>query len=295
MGAMTTAMGTPAVHDLGDVLDVLRQWQRPGTPLQLHPGDLGWHWRLGADDTAAAVRTWSRDGEIVAVGLLDGPGLVRVGIAPEALGEEELARQVVTDIAEPGRVLPAGAADVELPPGALAHDLLGDAGWSIADPWALLCRELTDPVSDPRVRIESIGPEEVPAWAAVQRSAFRAEHLDLDVFVGRWHAMAQGPAYAAGRTLLAYDDSGRAVAGTIVWSAGPGRYGLIEPLGAHRDHHGHGYGKAITLAAAAALREMGASAAIVLTEGANTAGVAAYRSAGFDLVAERRDRSRAAS
>ena len=66
-----------------------------------------------------------------------------------------------------------------------------------------------------------------------------------------------------------------------MWSAGPGRQGLLEPLGVHHDHRGHGYGTAITLAAAAALREMGASAALVATPSANLAGVATYAAAGF--------------
>jgi hypothetical protein len=43
--------------------------------MQLHPGDVGWFWRFGAEATAAAARTWSRDGRILAVGLLDGPTL----------------------------------------------------------------------------------------------------------------------------------------------------------------------------------------------------------------------------
>ena len=69
-----------------------RPWARCGSGsttgrrCRLHPGDLGWFWRFGAEATAAAVRTWSRDGRILAVGLLDGPGLLRLTIAPDASG-----------------------------------------------------------------------------------------------------------------------------------------------------------------------------------------------------------------
>jgi len=42
-----------------------------------------------------------------------------------------------------------------------------------------------------------------------------------------------------------------------VWSAGPGKPGLLEPMGVHQEHRGHGYGKAITVAAAASLQELG--------------------------------------
>jgi ribosomal protein S18 acetylase RimI-like enzyme len=68
---------------------------------------------------------------------------------------------------------------------------------------------------------------------------------------------------------------------------------LLEPVGAHRDHRGRGYGKAITVAAAAALREMGSSSAIVCTPSANVGGVATYRSAGFRALPEVRDHASA--
>ena len=98
---------------------------------------------------------------------------------------------------------------------------------------------------------------------------------------GSWHAMAAAPPYAQARCLVGYDDSGAAVAGVTVWSAGSGRPGLLEPLGVHEDHRGHGYGTAISVAAAAALREMGASSATVCTPSSNVGAVAAYASAGF--------------
>src|SRR6185312_16146214 len=85
------------------VVGVLREWQYDGAPMQLHPGDLGWFWRFGAEATAAAVRTWCRDGQILAVGLLDGPQLLRLTIAPDAQRNEELAQQLVVDVTEPER------------------------------------------------------------------------------------------------------------------------------------------------------------------------------------------------
>lgn len=295
MVGMAVAMGTPDVGELGGVLEVLREWQWDGAPLQLHPGDVGWLWRLGAHATATALRTWSRDGRILAVGMLDGADLVRLAILPEARQDEELARRLVSDVADPDRgVLPGGQAHVEVPPGALVHDVLGEAGWVLDEPWALLRRDLTAPVEDAGLRIEEVGPDLAPAWVTVHRSAFGADHLAVDLLVSRWRAMADGLPYTDARCLLAYDAEDNAVAAVIVWGAGPGRYGLIEPLGAHRDHHGHGHGRAITLAGAAALREMGAAAAIVITRIGNVAGVGAYRAGGFELLAERRDRRRVA-
>lgn len=286
---MTIALGRPGVDGLSEAAGALREWQSDEAPMQLHPGDLGWFWRFGAEATAAAVRTWSRDGRILAVGLLDGPDLLRMTIAPGAMQDEELARQLVDDIIDPGRgVLPEGKANVEAPKDALIQALLAESGWGTDEPWSPLRRDLTAPVMDPGVRIEVIGPERASERTAVHRAAF-----DVSTFTDeRWHAMAAGALYADGRCLLAYDELGNAVAAVTVWSAGRGRPGLIEPMGVHPDHRGRGYGKAITVAAAAALQRLGSSSAIVCTPSANVGGVAAYRSAGFQPLPEVRDRCR---
>src|SRR6185312_15803898 len=113
---MGIVLGEPAVDGLGAVVGALREWQLDGAPMQLHPGDVGWFWRFGAAATAAAIRTWSRDGRILAAGLLDGADLLRLTLAPDARRDEELARQVVGDLVDPARgVLPAGRVNVEAP------------------------------------------------------------------------------------------------------------------------------------------------------------------------------------
>ena len=94
--------------------------------------------------------------------------------------------------------------------------------------------------------------------------------------------MAAGALYAGARCLVAYDAQARAVAAVTVWSAGVGRPGLIEPMGVHLDHRGQGFGTAITLAGAAALRRMGSSSAVVCTPSSNHGAVATYVRAGFE-------------
>ncbi|WP_137988453.1 GNAT family N-acetyltransferase [Streptomyces vilmorinianum] len=286
---MATVLGKPGVDGLSEAVGVLREWQYDGAPMQLHPGDLGWFWRSGAEATAAAVRTWRRNGRILAVGLLDGPGLLRLTIAPDAQRDEELARQLVHDVTEPERgVLPEGKASIEAPMGALVQDLLFEAGWNVDEPWTPLRRDLTEPVHDPGVRIEVVGPEQAHVFAAVLRAAFDGSRFTDE----RWHAMAAGSPYADARCLVAYDDRGNAVAAVTVWSAGPGRPGLLEPMGVHRDHRRRGYGEAISVAAAAALRELGSSSAIVCTPSSNVGAVATYASAGFRQRPEVRDQYR---
>ncbi|MFI6735387.1 GNAT family N-acetyltransferase [Nonomuraea sp. NPDC050451] len=286
---MAIVLGEPEVDGLSEVVGVLREWQYDGAPMQLHPGDLGWFWRFGVEATAAAIRTWSRDGQILAIGLLDQPDLLRLTIAPDAQQDEELAQQLVEDVTEPERgVLIEGKVNVEAPMSALVQDVLFENGWSTDEPWTPLRRDLTEPVKDPGVRIEVVGPEQAHVWAAVLLASF-----DRSTFTEeRWHAMAAGLPYADARCLAAYDDQGDAVAVVTVWSAGPGKPGLLEPMGVHREHRGHGHGKAISVAAAAALQELGSSSAIVCTPSSNVGAVATYKSAGFQPLSEVRDKYR---
>ena len=289
-GGMVVTSGRPGVDGLGELVGVLREWQRDDGPLQLHPGDLGWFWRFGAEATAAAVRTWSRDGRIVAVGLLDGPTVLRLTTGPDARRDEELARRLVEDLDRPERnVLPAGEVNVEAPSGSLLPELLTDAGWEVDEPWTPLRRDLRAPVPDPGVRVEVVTPERASVWAGVLRASFDGSTFAEE----RWHAMAAGGPYGEARSLIAYDGDD-AVGVATVWSAGPGQPGLLEPLGVHRDHRGRGHGRAISVAAAAALQELGSSVAEVCTPSDNVGAVATYESAGFHPLDQRLDRRRPA-
>ena len=286
---MAIVLSTPTVDGLSDTVGVLREWQYDEAPFQLHPGDLGWFWRFGAAATAAALRTWSHDGHIIAIGLLDGPDLLRLTMAPAVRRDEELARRLVDDITQPQRgVLPPGNASVEAPADALLQELLLEDGWQADELWTPLRRDLTEPVIEPGIRIEVVGPESVHDRVAVQQASF-----DKSTFTEeRWQVMAAGVPYADARCLLAYDDQGNAVAAVTVWSAGQGKPGLVEPMGVHREHRGHGYGWAITVGAAAALQGLGSSSAVVYTQSSNVGGIATYKSAGFQQLAETRDLTR---
>lgn len=284
--AMAISMEQPDVDGLTRAVGELRQWQQDGPAMQLHSGDVGWFWRFGAERTAAAVRTWSHGDRLLAMGLLDGPDLIRMAFAPHAGHDQELATQIAADLTDPDRgVLPPGKVYIEAPLDARIQDLLLDEGWVTDDPWVQLRHDLTDPVGDPGVRVVTVGPEQVADRAAVQRAAFSSKFS-----AEQWHAMASGPLYDAARCLLAYDASDNPVSCITVWSAGEGRPGLIEPMGAHPDHRGKGYGRAIAMAGVAALREMGASSAVVCTYPAGfPAAVPAYKSAGFEVLGEVRD------
>ncbi|WP_028045745.1 GNAT family N-acetyltransferase [Cellulomonas sp. URHE0023] len=286
---MAIELSTPREDELGDVVRVLRDWQNDASPMQLHPGDLGWYWRFGAEAVAAAVRTWRRRGHIVAIGFLDGPRTLRLTVAPLVWREKELAGRVLSDLSEPRRgVLPAGGVSVESPNGTRLQELLSESGWGPGESWTPLRHDLSTAVQDTGVRTEVVGWGQEPEFTAVHRSAW-----DRPAFTDAlWREMAAGLPFADARCLLARDEHGVAVAGVTVWSAGPGRPGLVEPLGVHAEHRGRGYGRMVGVAAAAELKKLGSSCALVCTPSARASAVATYESAGFQRLPVRLDRSR---
>ncbi|MDW4901423.1 GNAT family N-acetyltransferase [Streptomyces californicus] len=288
---MTIVLDEPGTDGLIGAVDALRVWQDDRTPLQLHPGDLGWAWALGAERLTAAVRTWSTDGRVIAVGYLDGPDVLRLTTAPDLRRDGDLALRLLADLDDPERgVLPAGKVSLEVPDDALLREVLLEAGWMPDEPWTPLRLDLVGPVKDSGLRIEVAGPETAGVRTAVHRSAFGSPTFTEEV----WHVLAAGPVYADARCLIGYDGHDNAVAAATVWSAGPGRPGLLEPVGVHADRRGRGYGTAISIAAAAALRELGASSALVCAPSSNAAAVAAYKAAGYEPSPERLDLSRPA-
>jgi GNAT superfamily N-acetyltransferase len=262
-----TSCTTPAAAELPEITAILAAWQPPGGAVsQLHPGDLGWFRRFGPDHAAGAVRRWTRDGTTLAIGLLDEPDLLRLAFAPDALADHYLAGRVAADLAGLPEI-----AYVDPPMEAVLREYLGD--WVPDQPWVPLHRDLTDPVADTSLAVELVTEETAAERVAVQRASFDGSTFTVE----RWHAMTDARPY----DLLGRDRQGHGVAAVTVWTAGAGRPGIIEPLGVHRDHRGHGYGRDITLAAAAALRAAGASGVTVATPASNTGAVATYQSAGM--------------
>lgn len=279
----------PRPEELGEVIEVLRDWQQDDDVVQLHPGDIGWYGRFGLEDTSNAVRAWSKDGKVVAVGLLDGSDLLRLAIDPEARQDEDLAKRMAFDISNSDcGVLPEGESYVEIRSADVLRKLLMAQGWTLGEAWTSFKRDLSAPVEDSGLRVETVEPNQAHIRAALQQAAFPKSTFNEE----KWHAMTKGSAYKDARCLIAYDGDSNPVAIATVWSAGKGRPGLIEPLGVDESHRGKGYGTAVTLAAAAALREMGASTAVVCTDSSNIGAVATYKSAGFSELPEIQDLQR---
>jgi ribosomal protein S18 acetylase RimI-like enzyme len=276
-------LNIPALGELSDIVTALRDWQADGSAMQLHPGDLGWNWQFGPEVLAAGLRTWRRNEKLLALGLLDSPALIRMAIAPGFDENVTLARQLLDDLSHPDRgVLPRGEIRVEVRFGELLRSLFLERGWVPDELWTPLQRDLTASIEECGLRVEVVTPALADVRVAVQRAAFANSTFSRE----RWNAMAAGVPYESAQCLIAYDGDDTAVAVATVWSAGPGKPGLLEPVGVHRDYRGRGYGTAISVAAAAALRALGSSYATLCTTSANVAAVATYESAGFQALAQ---------
>jgi GNAT superfamily N-acetyltransferase len=248
--------------EAGPAVSALCEW----TPVDgpgggVHPGDVGWHLRF--DDAAALL--WTDDGVAVAAGFLD-DHVLRVTVAP-------------------GADLEALAADAEelLEPGDDSSDGLHVPGWEAEQEESWLVMSWT-----PRLvssRAEPVGAAAVADRVLVQRSAFAKSTFTVE----RWHTMKRSPAGRLAVEALVRTPAGEPAAAATGWFAGVGRCGLLEPVGTHPDHRGHGYGRDAVLGASAALVDRGASAVAVVTLSSNDAAVALYRSAGFTVVRENRD------
>jgi GNAT superfamily N-acetyltransferase len=260
--------------DLPEVLQALSSWQVDGAPVQLHPGDLGWAYRLGTGAVADAVRIWRSGDTLTAVGFLDGPGLMRMGIAPGCDGDDELAARIVDDLSSEG-----GPHTVEARAGTALRTALDGRGWTAGEAWTPLHRSGPTTAPPPTCSIEIVDATTAPEWLEVVRSAFGTPAPPPE----RWALLADSPMITdgLGRLLLGRDHAGDAVAAIGVWSAGPGRPGLIEPMGVAATHRGRGHGRAITLAGVAELAALGASGAVIATPTDNTAAVTTYVAAGF--------------
>lgn len=292
---------TPSPTELAEVAEVVASWQRDVGALRLHPGDIGWFSMRGAESTAAALRTWTRDGDVVAVGLLDGPDLLRLALRPDLADDEGLAGEMATDIATPAAgILGEGEAYLEARGlDALTRELQRH-GWVLDEPWTSLRQDLSagaegSALAASGLRVVEVAPDGYGEWGRVHWSAFKGTPFgdpERDQVEDWLQTMSTGPLGHRLTLLSAADPAEEVVAVAGVWTAGEGRPGLIEPLGVHADHRGKGYGVSICQAAASTLQRLGCSSAAVCTESSNRGAVAAYLAAGFRTVAEVRDLTR---
>ncbi|MER7698896.1 GNAT family N-acetyltransferase [Streptomyces sp. NPDC096095] len=311
MASLTRHRLAPA--DIGPALRALCAWTPSDAPGGgLHPGDEGWLLRLDHatvflwTDAPAEAPGWTR-----ADAPAEAPSRTRAGAPADARDAAQGAAPAGTPIgtgtgrpapvavgfldgpvlrvtAAPGADLGALAADAEdlLVPGNDWCDGLPVRGWGpdLDETWLLLTRG-PEPVPG---RAAPVGEGDADDRVLVQRSAFAGSAFSI----GHWRTMKASPAGHLAVEALVRTPAGDPASAATGWFAGPGRCGLLEPVGTHPDHRGHGYGRDAVLGACAALTDRGASAVAVLTTAGNEAAVALYRSAGFTVVRESHDWTR---
>lgn len=294
----------PKVSELNSLYRQLSLWQQNPWGGQLHPGDVGWRSIAGPEKVAACLRVWLRQETPVAIGMFDDKNLIRLALAPETIHDQTIAESLAKDLENPSAgVFDETTAIVEARQAPALTAMLRQRGWRDHDEWTPLTCDLTqsfdlNATHATRLNIQVVGTDRAAAWAAVHWSAFRGapgNRHDQERYRARVRAALTGPYGQEAQFILACDPNGAAVAVATAWSAGVGRPGLLEPMGVHQEHQGRGYGRAVTLAAADALAERGASHAVVVAQTSEAAAVATYQSAGFipqNPVADlKRDRS----
>ena len=259
----------------------LAEWApRHGPVTGLHAGDIGWHLRLDDADLDGTIVV-ARDGpELVAAAVVESEGL-RPTLRPDRKDDEELAAALgalAQSLTGAGIEVFCDAA----PDSALRAWLIARE-WSLdPDPWALFYRPLS--AADAALGEGLAHPvetdDDVRDRVNVQFNAFQRSTFSVD----RWHQMAAGPGYRRELDLLRRDDDGMPVSGATAWMAGPGRVGILEPVGTHRDHVARGHGQAVTLAAVGAVARAGASGVTVQTPLSNGSAVGAYQRCGLHLI-----------
>lgn len=264
-----------------EIREALCGWEPVGGYLgQLHIGDVGWMLRLPDDVVDAGLHVWRDDrGAIVAVGLLHSPQVLALGVDPRLHLHVPLGERLAADAVE---VLSGGDMYVDAPFAAAVRTVLAAEGWDLDDdPWPAFYRPLTvaDASGTDADAVPVRSDDDLAGRVAVQRVMFAATQSDET----SWQRMRASASYDPDLDILLRAE-GVPVAAATAWSAGPGRCGLLEPVGTHRDHRGAGYGRRALIAACAALARAGASGVAVFTPGSNAPAVALYRSCGFRTV-----------
>ena len=278
---MTVERLSLARADLPVVVATLREWEATGgCPGGLHVGDVGWHARLPDDQLDGTLEAYVRDGEWVAFAVVE-PGLVRPRLAPTSAFDPDVAEA----LAEAVDAVAGPEVFSDADPGTPFRAALAARGWATEpESWVCLYRALTaadsaveDPLTAATSASGAAGAAAVADRVAVQRAAFDGSTFTIEA----WHRMAAGPGFQQGLDLLRRTPSGEPAAACTAWPSRPGACAILEPVGTHREHQGQGHGKAVVLAAVAALARAGASGVCVHTPTDNAAAVAAYVSCGL--------------
>jgi ribosomal protein S18 acetylase RimI-like enzyme len=264
--------------ELGRLLSGLSVWDADparGAVPGLHVGDVGW--ALRDPDESWSLHGWWDDGELLAVALCQG-SVARPRVSPQHLPDRRLAEAVV-DVVE---ALPGDQLWSDAPRNTELRVVFESRGWldDAEDPWVCLHLDLRG-WDGPSVAADEAHMC-VRDRVGVQVAGFEGSSFTEE----KWRRMSAGSAYRPRLDLVVRDSGGTATAAGTAWLGTPGGLAILEPVATHRLHRRAGHGTRLVQALAAACRAESAQGVTVWTPRANGAAVAAYRAAGFCVVAE---------
>lgn len=237
-----------------------------GARVWAHPGQVTWS-SIFTDPAACAAVV-----DETAYAWFDGPGWLEVGGDPRGATtllkwafERSETVQLNVDPGWRDALITLGGVEQEAPWFTLQH---------------LCLSRLGTPRLDPGYIVRHVEPGEVDARSAAHRAAW-SDKSPSSVSAARYARLVATAPYDHRLDWVALDPSGRMVGSVIVWYAGGDA--LVEPVGVVPEHRGRGLAGALTLAALAAARDLGATDAIVRPRGDDDYPVPArvYRSIGF--------------
>ncbi|MEU8814819.1 GNAT family N-acetyltransferase [Actinoplanes sp. NPDC048796] len=259
-----------------DLIRMQRAVQRGWAPgAQWHIGDLAWQWNSGLNSWRVAL--WEDgDGEVRAWGRVDGDGHLDFhaedGLADEVLAWADPLTVTVRDDgpAPLFRHCVRELDDLETPKLPSGYSVRTVRGEEEAGARAAVHRAAWQPAR--------IGELLVPAVALSGESRVTTERY-RDV-MGSWP-------YRTELDLVVEGPGGDLVAFALGWLDEVNRVGELEPVGTHPDHARRGLGAAVSLACLHAMREAGATRAVVHPRGDDAYPVPGrlYRGLGFRPVA----------
>jgi GNAT superfamily N-acetyltransferase len=120
------------------------------------------------------------------------------------------------------------------------------------------------------------GIEDAGALAEVHKASFGVAWTPE-----LYRQVMESPGYAPDRELVIQSPDGALVAFTVIWFDHLNRTGLFEPVGTHKDHRRHGFGRGIMMYGMRQMAAAGMEFATVAHFGHNEAARGLYQACGF--------------
>ena len=264
-----------------------------GPPVYCTRGDLDW-WRYPHDDQGeiADARLWfENDGKLVGCAW---PSLNQVDliIHPDysALANEMLAWAEV----HRAQSAPTRGTPTMLTAWAFEHDqerrsLLIDRGYEQTDfTFCHRARSLAAPIHTYSLptgyTLDHMTDDLVESRVAAHRDAFNPSKMT----VTKYRALKQAPTYRQEMDLVVRDSEGGVAAFALIWFDEANRVGTFEPVGTRSSHQRRGLARVLMTEGMDRLRALGATTALVVSNGDVEAANRLYDSVGLTVVGRNR-------